>query len=643
VRAQSAKETGTVLWFDMRKRFGFISQDSGQKDVFIHLDQITKAGYQFLQKDQRVEYSVARAPSKGNGKGKIIAINIIVTAEAPPGSSDHPPPDEANQPTSRAESKRARNRERKNRGAQSRSGGGNGSGGGGSGGSGGGNGGSGGGNGGYRNFLDEPPQAQPQAQLQPQQPVILSKPRAEFVPAGEFVPGRPFIPAAVADAPEFTPMPVPQSEQTQSRRAFAKLPTPPTGAVTVTVRVATPADVDEAALVIYSSFRAAADAANTYNDTARSPARSKEIVRAAVHSDEIYAVVATVPADENDAEEGGEEYIVGFNCLHEANIPLFGMGPVGVRNGWQGSSIGSQLLQAALDRADAVCAAEGGGGGGGGDEGGGAGVMKPTVRLTVDAYNSTALALYVKAGFVVTEPLTVLENLPLPLTPSGIAAADELSLSSGGGKAADTAVLPEVGAEWDFCEDMESEDLQAVAALSEAYGGCDRSGEVRAAMAALPPRTSSDPINSADDDDENDDDAIGDGDADESQDDDDGNDSRKPLAQTGRGVCVVREVASGEVVAYTTGITFDGHTIAASVPAAIALLNGMRRSQPQAHLRMVLPFRSAAALGAWCLGEGGWRVVKQLLLMSRGVLRMPDGGSNAAAAAGGVFIPTADG
>jgi CspA family cold shock protein len=622
VRAQSAKETGTVLWFDMRKRFGFISQDSGQKDVFIHLDQITKAGYQFLQKDQRVEYSVARAPSKGNGKGKIIAINIIVTAEAPPGSSDHPPPDEANQPTSRAEAKRARNRERKNRGAQSRSGGGNGSGGGGSGGSGGGNGGSGGGNGGYRNFLDEPPQAQPQAQLQPQQPVILSKPRAEFVPAGEFVPGRPFIPAAVADAPEFTPMPVPQSEQTQSRRAFAKLPTPPTGAVTVTVRVATPADVDEAALVIYSSFRAAADAANTYNDTARSPARSKEIVRAAVHSDEIYAVVATVPADENDAEEAGEEYIVGFNCLHEANIPLFGMGPVGVRNGWQGSSIGSQLLQAALDRADAVCA-EGGDG-----EEGGAGVMEPTVRLTVDAYNSTALAVYVKAGFVVTEPLTVLENLPLPLTPSGIAAAD-------------TAVLPEVGAEWDFCEDMESADLQAVAALSEAYGGCDRSGEVRTAMAALPPHSSSDPNNSADDDDENDDDAIGDGDADESQ-DDDGNDSRKPLAQTGRGVCVVREVATSEVVAYTTGITFDGHTIAASVPAAIALLHGMRRSQPQAHLRMVLPFRSAAALGAWCLGEGRWRVVKQLLLMSRGVLRMPDGGSNAAAA-GGVFIPTADG
>ena len=152
MRAQSAKETGTVLWFDMRKRFGFISQDSGQKDVFIHLDQITKAGYQFLQKDQRVEYSVARAPPKGNGKGKIIAINIIVTAEAPPGSSDQPPPDEANQPTSRAESKRARNRERKNRGAQSRSGGGNGSGGGGSGGSGGGNGGSGGGNGGYRNI-----------------------------------------------------------------------------------------------------------------------------------------------------------------------------------------------------------------------------------------------------------------------------------------------------------------------------------------------------------------------------------------------------------------------------------------------------------------------------------------------------------
>jgi ribosomal protein S18 acetylase RimI-like enzyme len=349
------------------------------------------------------------------------------------------------------------------------------------------------------------------------------------------------------------------------------------------VRVATEADIEEAALVVYSSFRAAADTANAYSDTARSPERSKEIVREAVLSDGIYAMVATVASGAADGGvSDGAEYIVGFNCLLEANLPLFGMGPLGVRTGWQGSSIGSQLLRAALVRAGTSCA----------DANSAAGALDegkqtqhlPTVRLTVDAYNSPALALYIKAGFVVTEPVTVFEHLPLEVGAAG-------HPDDAAGSAGDIDSLPVVEATWNFCK-MQLEDMPAVSRLSSLYGGCDRSGEVEAAL-------------------------VGNGRA-----------------------YVVREVASGEVCAYTTGISFDGHTIASSVPAAIALLNGMRRVDAQAHLRMMVPLRTAPQVGEHCL-RNGWRVVKQLLLMSHGELRMPqhlDVGVPA-----GVFIPTADG
>ena len=61
-------------------------------------------------------------------------------------------------------------------------------------------------------------------------------------------------------------------------------------------------------------------------------------------------------------------------------------------------------------------------------------------------------------------------------------------------------------------------------------------------------------------------------------------------------------------------------------------------AQPKAHLRVLLPFRSAPDLGAHCLREGGWRVVKQLLLMSHGPHRMPVEATGTAA-----FLPSADG
>jgi CspA family cold shock protein len=56
--------TGTVKWFNATKGFGFITQDDGGDDVFVHHSAIEGSGYRELTEGQHVEY-VATAGPKG--------------------------------------------------------------------------------------------------------------------------------------------------------------------------------------------------------------------------------------------------------------------------------------------------------------------------------------------------------------------------------------------------------------------------------------------------------------------------------------------------------------------------------------------------------------------------------------------------
>ncbi|HEY1663798.1 MAG TPA: cold-shock protein [Verrucomicrobiae bacterium] len=47
--------TGKVKWFDSRKGFGFITQDSG-KDIFVHHSSIVGAGYKTLDEGDQVTF-----------------------------------------------------------------------------------------------------------------------------------------------------------------------------------------------------------------------------------------------------------------------------------------------------------------------------------------------------------------------------------------------------------------------------------------------------------------------------------------------------------------------------------------------------------------------------------------------------------
>lgn len=52
--------TGTVKWFNGEKGFGFITQDDGGPDVFVHFSAISGSGYRNLEENQKVEFEVTQ-------------------------------------------------------------------------------------------------------------------------------------------------------------------------------------------------------------------------------------------------------------------------------------------------------------------------------------------------------------------------------------------------------------------------------------------------------------------------------------------------------------------------------------------------------------------------------------------------------
>ena len=53
---------GTVKWFNAEKGFGFIAQEDGSDDVFVHFSAIKMQGYKSLDENQKVEFDVVQGP-----------------------------------------------------------------------------------------------------------------------------------------------------------------------------------------------------------------------------------------------------------------------------------------------------------------------------------------------------------------------------------------------------------------------------------------------------------------------------------------------------------------------------------------------------------------------------------------------------
>lgn len=63
--------TGTVKFFNAAKGFGFIQQDDGSKDVFVHISAVERSGLGGLNENDKLSYDV----EKGNN-GKLSAVNL---------------------------------------------------------------------------------------------------------------------------------------------------------------------------------------------------------------------------------------------------------------------------------------------------------------------------------------------------------------------------------------------------------------------------------------------------------------------------------------------------------------------------------------------------------------------------------------
>lgn len=64
---------GTVKWFNAEKGFGFIAQDGGGPDVFVHYSQINANGYRELQEGQRVLFETQQGKKGIEATGVSIA------------------------------------------------------------------------------------------------------------------------------------------------------------------------------------------------------------------------------------------------------------------------------------------------------------------------------------------------------------------------------------------------------------------------------------------------------------------------------------------------------------------------------------------------------------------------------------------
>ena len=64
---------GTVKWFNAEKGYGFISNDDGSGDVFVHFSAIMTEGFKTLNEGQKVTFDIEADPKNS---GKTRAVNV---------------------------------------------------------------------------------------------------------------------------------------------------------------------------------------------------------------------------------------------------------------------------------------------------------------------------------------------------------------------------------------------------------------------------------------------------------------------------------------------------------------------------------------------------------------------------------------
>ncbi|MBR2722619.1 MAG: cold-shock protein [Clostridia bacterium] len=69
---------GTVKWFNAEKGYGFISNDEGGDDIFVHFSSIQVEGFKTLTEGQKVTFETETDPKNS---AKLRAVNVTPIAE----------------------------------------------------------------------------------------------------------------------------------------------------------------------------------------------------------------------------------------------------------------------------------------------------------------------------------------------------------------------------------------------------------------------------------------------------------------------------------------------------------------------------------------------------------------------------------
>ena len=64
---------GKIKWFNPTKGYGFIENDTGGKDIFLHVSALEQAGINTLEEGEAVSFEI------GDNRGRENAINITKT------------------------------------------------------------------------------------------------------------------------------------------------------------------------------------------------------------------------------------------------------------------------------------------------------------------------------------------------------------------------------------------------------------------------------------------------------------------------------------------------------------------------------------------------------------------------------------
>ena len=68
-----SQSTGTVKWFNEEKGYGFLTQENGGKDVFVHFRAIAGEGFRTLKEGQPVSFEIEEG-QKGPQAANVTAI-----------------------------------------------------------------------------------------------------------------------------------------------------------------------------------------------------------------------------------------------------------------------------------------------------------------------------------------------------------------------------------------------------------------------------------------------------------------------------------------------------------------------------------------------------------------------------------------